>query len=77
MAKTNGRSNDSGNDKGKALELAMSQIEKQYGKGSIMRLGDQGGVAQIESISTGSHSVKCCAGHWWFTQRTDHRDCRP
>ena len=62
MAKTNGRSNDSGNDKGKALELAMSQIEKQYGKGSIMRLGDQGGVAQIESISTGSLALNAALG---------------
>lgn len=62
MAKTNGRSNDSGSDKGKALKLAMSQIEKQYGKGSIMRLGDQGGVAQIESISTGSLALNAALG---------------
>ena len=62
MAKTNGRNNDSGSDKGKALELAMSQIEKQYGKGSIMRLGDQGGVAQIESISTGSLALNAALG---------------
>ena len=62
MAKTNGRSNNSESDKGKALELAMSQIEKQYGKGSIMRLGDQGGVAQIESISTGSLALNAALG---------------
>ena len=62
MAKTNGRSKDSESDKGKALELAMSQIEKQYGKGSIMRLGDQGAVAQIESISTGSLALNAALG---------------
>jgi recombination protein RecA len=62
MAKTNGRSNDSAGDKDKALELAMSQIEKQYGKGAIMRLGDQGGVAQIEAISTGSLALNAALG---------------
>lgn len=62
MAKSNGRSSDEAGDKGKALELAMSQIEKQYGKGAIMRLGDQGGVAQIESISTGSLALNAALG---------------
>ncbi len=62
MAKTNGRSNDSAGDKDKALELAMSQIEKQYGKGAIMRLGDQGGVAHIEAISTGSLALNAALG---------------
>lgn len=62
MAKSNGRSSDEAGDKGKALELAMSQIEKQYGKGAIMRLGDQGGVAQIEAISTGSLALNAALG---------------
>ncbi len=62
MAKSNGRSRDEAGDKGKALELAISQIEKQYGKGAIMRLGDQGGVAQIEAISTGSLALNAALG---------------
>ena len=60
MAKANGRGKDS--DKAKALELAMAQIEKQYGKGSIMRLGDEGGVQEIECISTGSLAVDAALG---------------
>ena len=39
--------------RGKALDLAMKQIEKQYGKGSIMRLGESPRVT-VEAISTGS-----------------------
>lgn len=64
MAKTNGRSGDKvqDKDKGKALDLAMSQIEKQYGKGAIMRLGDQGAVAKIPAISTGSLALNTALG---------------
>ena len=40
-------------DKKKAIETAMQQIEKMYGKGSIMRYGD-GNVANVEAIPTGS-----------------------
>ena len=60
MAKANGHSADS--NKTRALELAMSQIEKQYGKGSIMRLGDEGGVQEVEAISTGSLAVDAALG---------------
>ena len=60
MAKGNGHS-ASGN-KARALELAMSQIEKQYGKGSIMRLGDEGGVQEMAAISTGSLAVDAALG---------------
>ena len=45
----------------KALEAAMSQIEKQFGKGSVMRLGDQETV-EIESIPTGSISLDIALG---------------
>ena len=55
MAKANGRGEEG--NKAKALDLAMSQIEKQYGKGSIMRLGDEGGIQEVECISTGSLAV--------------------
>ena len=60
MAKANGHSADG--NKARALELAMSQIEKQYGKGSIMRLGDEGGVQEVEAISTGSLAVDAALG---------------
>ncbi len=60
MAKANGRSADG--NKARALELAMSQIEKQYGKGSIMRLGAEGGVQEVEAIPTGSLAVDVALG---------------
>ena len=41
-------------EKKKALEAALSQIEKNYGKGSVMKLGDPENIVEIESISTGS-----------------------
>jgi len=43
-----------GMDKEKALESALSQIERAFGKGSIMRLGQKGAALDIESVSTGS-----------------------
>ncbi len=41
----------------KAIEMAVGQIEKQFGKGAIMRLGAKGGVQPHEAISTGSISI--------------------
>ena len=49
-------------DKSKALELAISQIDKQYGKGSIMRLGQEGGIVRVTSISTGSLGLDSALG---------------
>ncbi len=48
-------------DREKALEAALAQIEKQHGKGSIMRLGDQS-HAQIEVIPTGSIALDVALG---------------
>jgi recombination protein RecA len=47
--------------KEKALEMAMSQIEKQYGKGAIMRLGESAHI-KIESVSTGSLQLDLALG---------------
>lgn len=49
-------------EKRKALELALSQIEKQYGKGSIMRMGDREVLADIPVIPTGSISLDAALG---------------
>ncbi|WP_461204584.1 recombinase RecA [Clostridium sp. DL1XJH146] len=49
------------NEKMKALQAAMSQIDKQFGKGSVMKLGDQP-IANIESIPTGSLSLDIALG---------------
>ena len=46
----------------KALAAALTQIEKQFGKGSVMRMGDASAVRNIEAISTGSLSVDIALG---------------
>jgi len=40
--------------RGKAIEAALSQIEKQFGKGSVMRLGQKGAAVPVDAIPTGS-----------------------
>jgi recombination protein RecA len=46
----------------KALEMAVGQIEKQFGKGSIMRLGQRGGVQPVDFIPTGAISLDYALG---------------
>ena len=60
MAKSNMGDNE--RSRIKALELAIAQIEKQHGQGSIMRLGDKGGIVEIETISTGSLALDAALG---------------
>lgn len=50
------------NDKLKALDAAISQIEKQYGKGSIMKLGDNSAHMNVETIPTGALSLDVALG---------------
>ncbi|NEZ46102.1 recombinase RecA [Clostridium niameyense] len=54
-------SNKINNEKMKAIEMAMGQIEKQFGKGSIMKLGEDN-ILNIESISTGSLDLDIALG---------------
>ncbi|MFL6427338.1 MAG: recombinase RecA [Acidobacteriaceae bacterium] len=49
-------------DRSRAVELALSQIEKQFGKGSIMRLGSKEAIVPISTISTGSISFDAALG---------------
>ncbi len=50
-------------NKSKAIELAISQIEKQFGKGSIMKLGKEGaGPAEVSAISSGSTALDIALG---------------
>ncbi len=53
-------------NKQKALAAALGQIEKQFGKGSIMRLGDNR-TMDVETISTGSLSLDIALECWWPT----------
>jgi recombination protein RecA len=49
-------------NKTKALSMALGQIEKQFGKGSVMRLGDAGVVQQVEAVSSGSLGLDIALG---------------
>ena len=49
-------------NKRKALSAALSQIEKQFGKGSVMRMGDAGVARDIQAISTGSLGLDIALG---------------
>lgn len=49
-------------DKLKALDAALAQIEKQFGKGSVMKLGDTGANMNIETVPTGSLSLDIALG---------------
>ena len=56
-----GERNVMSTDRDKALEMALSQIDKQFGKGSIMRMGDKGSLA-IEAVSTGALALDLALG---------------
>ncbi|MDP2254268.1 MAG: DNA recombination/repair protein RecA, partial [Thiobacillus sp.] len=49
-------------DKMKALSAALSQIDKQFGKGSVMRLGDHDVSRDIQTVSTGSLGLDIALG---------------
>ena len=49
-------------EKEKALEMALSQIEKQFGKGAIMKLGDASSKIAVSTISTGCIELDCALG---------------
>jgi len=49
-------------DKLKALDAALAQIERQYGKGAVMKLGDPGSQMNVETIPTGSLSLDIALG---------------
>lgn len=53
---------DQKSDKERALELALSQIERQFGRGSVMRLGEERARVKIEAISTGALSLDAAIG---------------
>ena len=63
MAKEDNRKEDNRKeDKLKALDAAISQIEKQYGKGAIMKLGDSGANMNVETVPTGCLSLDIALG---------------
>ena len=53
---------DPAKDKCKTLELTLSQIEKQFGKGAIMKLGEQAAMVPVDAVSTGSLTLDAALG---------------
>ena len=62
-------------NKQKALAAALGQIEKQFGKGSIMRLGEDRSM-DVETISTGSLSLDIALGAGWSADGPYRRNLR-
>ena len=59
-------------NKAKALAAALAQIEKQFGKGSIMKMGEGSVVSDIQVVSTGSLGLDIAGpGIGWSTRMTD------
>src|SRR3954451_8835271 len=58
VEKHNDRDDRQDRERLKAVELAVGQIEKQFGKGSIMRLGQKGAIQPIDAIPTGPISIE-------------------
>ena len=54
--------NPPNNDREKAVKIALTQIEKRFGKGAIMKLGEKGAVDQVPAISTGALSLDYALG---------------
>jgi recombination protein RecA len=62
MADERSKLEDRNNERVKAIDLALAQIEKQFGKGSIMRLGSKEAIVPIAVISTGAISFDAALG---------------
>ena len=58
-------------DKKKALDAAIAKLEKDFGKGTVMKLGDPAAQVSVETIPTGSLSPGYCTG----TRRCSKRTC--
>jgi len=61
MERMDERTERGGADRDKALDMALSQIDKQFGKGSIMRMGEKGSMA-VEAIPTGALALDLALG---------------
>lgn len=62
MAAKNAKEDTKFEDKQKALDAALSQIEKQFGKGAVMKLGDNNAQMQVEVVPSGSLSLDLALG---------------
>ena len=60
-----------------ALQGALSQIERQFGKGTVMRMGDPGAQVRCEAIPTGALSLDLALGIGGSPARAHRRGLRP
>ena len=60
-----------------ALSGALQQIERQFGKGSVMRMGDEGAQVKVNAIPTGALSLDLALGHRRHAARAHRRGLRP
>ena len=60
-----------------ALQGALTQIERQFGKGTVMRMGDEGAQVKVDAIPTGALSLDIALGIGGMPARPDRRDLRP
>ncbi len=60
-----------------ALQGALTQIERQFGKGTVMRMGDPGARVNCDAIPTGALSLDIALGHRRRAPRAHRRDLRP
>ena len=63
-------------DKEKALDLALGQIERAFGKGAIMKLGDSTQKLTVDVIPTGSIALDIALGVGGIPRGQGHRDLR-
>jgi hypothetical protein len=63
-------------DREKALELALTQIHKQFGEGSVMKLGQEGNLLAVETIPHRRSHSRHRSGRWWGSPRAHHRTLR-
>ena len=68
---------ESKNDRRQALELAISSIERQFGKGSVMRLGANGPLEEISVIPTGALSLDAALGIGGPQQQAGRSEAAP
>src|SRR3982074_2950252 len=64
-------------ERSRALDSALSQIEKQFGKGSILRLGSKDAIVPVAVISTGSIALDAALGIGGFPRGRVREDLRP
>ena len=60
----------------RALEEAIAQIEKNYGRGSVMLMSENESFRNVEAIPTGSLSPRHRSRHWRTSTRANHRGLR-